>query len=142
MRTLYIKVHVDWEDCDDISDELLLEDLIGNIKSMALSGISFELDIPRSEEFKKRVEVASQYYSLIAQGKTSETDEHVVEIRRQLDELEDRFSDDAGFVGMLRSERKIAKLAKEHHSQIIDDFMALGSEDKYQKVLDRMTRNC
>ncbi|MCC6460180.1 MAG: AAA family ATPase [Saprospiraceae bacterium] len=67
-------------------------------------------DVARSEEFKKRVELASQYYSLIAQGKTSETNHQVAELRRQLNELEDRFSDDATFVATLKLEREAAKL--------------------------------
>ena len=62
-------------------------------------------DIARSEPFKQRVEVASKYYQLINQGKSSDSDAEVAELRRQLNEMEERFSDDATFVAALRLER-------------------------------------
>ena len=67
-------------------------------------------DVARSEAFKTRVEIASAYYKFIAQGKTSENDQEVAELRRQLNELEERFSDDAAFVATLKLEREAANL--------------------------------
>ena len=67
-------------------------------------------DIARSEPFKQRVEVASKYYQLINQGKTSDSDTEVAELRRQLNEMEERFSDDATFVAALRLERNAYNL--------------------------------
>ncbi len=64
-------------------------------------------NVARSEAFKKRVEVAKQYYHLIEQGKTSESDEEVAQLRKTLNALEERFSDDPEFVATLQLERKV-----------------------------------
>jgi hypothetical protein len=55
-------------------------------------------------------QTAAKYYDLIAQGKTSKTDAEVAALRKQLNELEDRFSEDPAFVALLKSERKSANL--------------------------------
>jgi predicted ATP-binding protein involved in virulence len=67
-------------------------------------------NVARSEVFAEKVEVASQYYQLISKGKTSETDEEVAQLRQKLNDLEERFSDDATFVATLKLERKAMNL--------------------------------
>jgi predicted ATP-binding protein involved in virulence len=65
---------------------------------------------PRPPLFIEMTEVAAQYYALIAQGKTSKTDTEVAILRRKLSELEERYSDDPSFVGLLKAERQAHKL--------------------------------
>lgn len=67
-------------------------------------------DVARSEVFNERVEIATKYYQLIAQGKSSENDQEVSNLRQQLNELEERFSDDPAFVATLKLEREAARL--------------------------------
>jgi predicted ATP-binding protein involved in virulence len=67
-------------------------------------------DVPRSKAFLEMEEVAKKYYDLIAAGKTSENDAEVANLREQLNELEDKFSEDPAFVALLKSERKSADL--------------------------------
>lgn len=67
-------------------------------------------EMPRSKAFIEMEELAAQYYDLIAQGKTSENDEEVAALRNQLNELEDKFSEDPAFVALLKSERKSSNL--------------------------------
>ena len=67
-------------------------------------------DIPRSEPFLEMVHTAEQYYQLIAEGKNSKTDQETAELRHKLNELEERYSDDAAFVALLKSERQAQKL--------------------------------
>jgi predicted ATP-binding protein involved in virulence len=67
-------------------------------------------DVSRSEKFKERVVVAAEYYKLIAEGKTSNTNSNVSKLREQLNLLENRFSEDPIFVGQLQAERKLNKL--------------------------------
>lgn len=67
-------------------------------------------EVARSEAFKQRVEIATQYYTLIREGKNSKNDEAVSRLRAQLNDLEDRFSDDPAFVAILKLERKSANL--------------------------------
>jgi predicted ATP-binding protein involved in virulence len=66
--------------------------------------------VARSEAFNERVKIAAEYYRLIAQGKTSDNDDEVAALQTRLDELEDRFSDDAVFVAALQLEREAANL--------------------------------
>jgi len=67
-------------------------------------------DVARSDAFKDRVNIASQYYRLIAEGKNSKNDNELAELRRQLNEMEERFSDDAAFVATLKLEREASTL--------------------------------
>jgi predicted ATP-binding protein involved in virulence len=67
-------------------------------------------DVPRSVRFTQMTEVAAQYYALIAEGKTSKTDTEVAILRQKLNELEECFSDDPSFVGLLKAERQAHKL--------------------------------
>lgn len=64
---------------------------------------------PRSEKFQEKVELALKYYSLLAEGKNSDNHEATRELRRKLDELEERFSNDPYFVSTLKWERKVAE---------------------------------
>jgi predicted ATP-binding protein involved in virulence len=66
--------------------------------------------VARSEAFNERVEAAGQYYQLISEGKSSKTDEEVAQLRQKLNEMEERFSDEATFVATLRLERKANKI--------------------------------
>ncbi len=67
-------------------------------------------DVARSEAFKERVEIATKYYQLINQGKTSDSNTEVAELRQKLNELEERFSDDPTFVATLKLERNAYNL--------------------------------
>ena len=67
-------------------------------------------EVPRSKAFLEMEEVAAKYYDLIEQGKTSDNDAEVAALRNQLNELEDKFSEDPAFVALLKSERKSSNL--------------------------------
>jgi predicted ATP-binding protein involved in virulence len=67
-------------------------------------------NVARSSAFQDRVAIATQYYELIRQGKSSTSDEQVAQLRQQLNDLETRFSDDAIFVAALQLERKAYNL--------------------------------
>lgn len=67
-------------------------------------------EVPRSKAFLEMEEVAAKYYALIEQGKTSDNDAEVASLRNQLNELEDKFSEDPAFVALLKSERKLSNL--------------------------------
>jgi predicted ATP-binding protein involved in virulence len=67
-------------------------------------------EIPRSQTFIEMEAIAAKYYDLIEQGRTSENDAEVAELRNQLNELEDKFSEDPAFVALLKSERKSSNL--------------------------------
>ena len=67
-------------------------------------------EVPRSKAFLEMEEVAAKYYDLIEQGKTSDNDEEVAALRNQLNELEDKFSEDPAFVALLKAERKSSNL--------------------------------
>lgn len=67
-------------------------------------------DIPRSIEFLEMQNVAEKYYQLIATGKTSDTDAQTRNLRKQLNELEERFGEDPAFVAALKIERQANNL--------------------------------
>lgn len=62
-------------------------------------------NVARSDAFKQRVEIATKYFKLINQGKSSNTDMEVSDLRQQLNDMEERFSDDPTFVAHLKLER-------------------------------------
>ncbi len=61
----------------------------------------------RSHKFLEMERVASEYFALIAKGKTSKTDKEVANLRQQLNELEELYSDDPAFVAFLKAKRNI-----------------------------------
>ena len=72
-------------------------------------GEMYVSDVARSEPFKERVEVATKYYQLIADN-NGKSQEEIESLRQQLNEMEERFSEDPVFVAQLRLERKAKKI--------------------------------
>ena len=72
-------------------------------------GEMYVTDVARSEPFKERVEVTTKYYQLIADN-NGKSQEEIESLRQQLNEMEERFSEDPVFVAQLRLERKAKKL--------------------------------
>ena len=64
-------------------------------------------DVTRSIEFNKRVDIATKYYELINQKKDGTLDIKIAELKKQLDKLEETFSDDPTFIAHLKAERKL-----------------------------------
>ena len=67
-------------------------------------------NVPRSKRFQEMENVAGQYYTLLAEGKTSKTNGKVAILRQKLNKLEEVFSDDPAFVGLLKAERQADNL--------------------------------
>ncbi len=67
-------------------------------------------DVSRSIEFKKRVDIVTEYYTLINQNKEGKLNSEIEELKSQLEKLEEKFSDDPTFIAHLRSERKLYNL--------------------------------
>jgi predicted ATP-binding protein involved in virulence len=67
-------------------------------------------DVARSLVFREKIRIASRYYELIRNGKNSKNDQETADLRQKLNDLEDRFSDDAVFVATLKLERKAYNL--------------------------------
>jgi predicted ATP-binding protein involved in virulence len=63
-------------------------------------------DIPRSQEFMEMQKVAEEYYKLVSEGRSSQNDQRVRQLRERLNKLEEKFSEDAAFVAALKIERK------------------------------------
>ncbi|SHF76577.1 Predicted ATP-binding protein involved in virulence [Flavobacterium fontis] len=64
------------------------------------------VDVKRSQKFLHFQEVATQYFNLIEEGKNSENDEQVRELKEKLDNLELEFNDDPVYVALMQAERK------------------------------------
>ncbi len=67
-------------------------------------------DVQRSQKFLKMQEVASQYFKLIAERKTSKNNSKTNSLKRQLDNLELEFNSDPVFVALMKAERKTEQL--------------------------------
>lgn len=67
-------------------------------------------DMPRSAEFLEMQKTAEEYYKLIAEGKTSKNNEKTRELRKKLNELEEKFGEDAAFIAALKVERQAGGL--------------------------------
>lgn len=63
-------------------------------------------DVQRSRKFLEMMATAEQYYKLIAEGKSSNSDKKVAELKGKLDELELKFNQDPAYVALLKAERK------------------------------------
>ena len=62
------------------------------------------METPRSKAYNLMVEKAERYYQLVkkGQGNTAEAKK----VSKELDEIEQEFSDDPAYVALLRAERK------------------------------------
>lgn len=68
------------------------------------------IDAPRSLEFKEMLKVAEEYFALIKQGKTSKSDKNALQLRKRLNELEEKFGEDPAFIASLKIERNSSGL--------------------------------
>jgi predicted ATP-binding protein involved in virulence len=66
--------------------------------------------VQRSKLFMEMEKVATDYFNLIAKGKSSLNSSEVAVLRERLNQLEDYFSEDPAFVALLKSERKATSL--------------------------------
>jgi len=62
-------------------------------------------DVERSQRFKDMMKVAERYYQLLEEGKNSEDDTQVRQIKAELDQLSRRYSDDPAYTAFLNMER-------------------------------------
>ncbi|MCP4149105.1 MAG: AAA family ATPase, partial [bacterium] len=72
-----------------------------------------EMNVPmpqKSERYKKMMDVATQYYKLLDEGKRIEDDKHLKKIKSQLDELLIPFSDKPAYQAFLQMKRIAAGL--------------------------------
>ena len=91
-----------------ILDEEIIKDgdpFRKSIEEIATNEMGVE-DIPRSKEFLKMQNVAVEYYKLIAEGRSSDSDEKTLQLRNQLNKYEEMFGEDPAFVATLKIERK------------------------------------
>jgi len=63
-------------------------------------------NVQRSQRFLKMQQLASDYFDLIEQGKTSTNDVQTEKLKNQLDEIELEFSHDPVYVALMKAERK------------------------------------
>lgn len=61
------------------------------------------MDTARFPRYQQMVEQAEKYYQLVKSGK--ENTEEAKEVKKELDEIEEQFSDDPAYVALLRAER-------------------------------------
>ena len=61
------------------------------------------MDSARFPRYQQMVEQAEKYYQLVKSGK--EDTEEAKRVKKELDEIEEQFSDDPAYVALLRAER-------------------------------------
>jgi predicted ATP-binding protein involved in virulence len=66
-------------------------------------------NVQRSNKFLEMEAVASEYFSLVTQGKTSNKNTNTAKLRQRLNELEELYNDDPAFVALLKAERNTNK---------------------------------
>lgn len=72
-----------------------------SIEEIAMT--EMDMDTRRSAKYEQMVEVAEKYYQLVKEGENDIAD--IQELKRQLDAIEEEFSDDPAYVAMLKMER-------------------------------------
>jgi len=89
----------------DISIEDIAEDIMN-------------VEMPqKSKRYKDMMKTAEQYYILLEQGKSAETDEDLKKIKNKLDEKLIRYSDDPAFQAFLKMKRTAAGLNETHRKR-------------------------
>lgn len=63
-------------------------------------------DVLRSQKFIELQKLASDYFDLIEQGKTSKNDDETRKIKERLDEIELEFNEDPVYIALMKAERK------------------------------------
>jgi predicted ATP-binding protein involved in virulence len=63
-------------------------------------------NVIRSQKFIELNKLASDYFDLIEQGKTSKNDDETRKIKEKLDEIELEFNEDPVYIALMRAERK------------------------------------
>ncbi len=63
-------------------------------------------DVIRSRKFIELQKLASDYFDLIEQGKTSKNDDETRKIKEKLDEIELEFNEDPVYIALMKAERK------------------------------------
>lgn len=96
-------------DSPDMKSQLTSDPLNYGVEDVSQDEMNVT-DIERSEAFMQRLQVASEYFRLIKEGRNSTNDQEVAKLRRELNELEKRFSTDPTFVAHLIAERKVNAL--------------------------------
>lgn len=76
-----------------------------SIEDIAESIMQVE-EVPRSKQFNEMLDVAAQYYNLLESG-AQKDDADLLQLRKQLSVLEERYSNDPAFVALLRAERQL-----------------------------------
>ena len=61
------------------------------------------MDTVRSAKYNEMVEKAEEYYQLVKKEK--ENTPEAIKIKKELDDIESRFSDDPAYVALLKAER-------------------------------------
>ena len=62
------------------------------------------MDSSRSPKFKLMLEKAEEYYQLVKEGRKDTTETN--KVKKELDKIEEEFSDDPAYVALLRAERR------------------------------------
>ena len=73
-----------------------------SIEEIAINEMN--LDTVRSAKYNEMVEKAERYYQLVKTNK--ENTNEAINIKKELDNIEERFSDDPAYVALLRAERR------------------------------------
>lgn len=79
---------------NDDPDKRSIEEIVINEMNM---------DTVRSAKYNEMVEKAEEYYQLVKKEK--ENTPEAIKIKKELDDIESRFSDDPAYVALLKAER-------------------------------------
>ena len=79
---------------NDDPDKRSIEEIVINEMNM---------DTVRSAKYNEMVEKAEEYYQLVKKEK--ENTPEAIKIKKELDDIESRFSDDPAYVALLKEER-------------------------------------
>ena len=79
---------------NDDTDKRSIEEIVINEMNM---------DTVRSAKYNEMVEKAEEYYQLVKKEK--ENTPEAIKIKKELDDIESRFSDDPAYVALLKAER-------------------------------------
>ncbi len=85
---------------DGVNDDM--DPIYRSIEEIVTSEMN--MDTPRSQAYNTMVEKAERYYQLVKDGKGDSVE--AKRVNKELDEIEQEFSNDPAYVALLKAERK------------------------------------
>jgi predicted ATP-binding protein involved in virulence len=96
----------------DDNEEVMSEEFVNKSIEDITEKVMEVDNVQRSEKLTEMYRVAQEYYTLLQQGKKSDSEEKIKKLKQQLDQLESLYSDEVAYYAFLQMKREDAGLGR------------------------------